>query len=135
MKPEFVGSSANPSEAVVEFGQFLTAKERVVQARGEKSFERLREVLNSAQILDWPHYRTSPKTEFPEATADYYIFTSPSNVEAYLAKYSMPADAVALAFGESTRVAIREKASVRILVTVEPGEEGAIHRIEIELEK
>jgi len=130
MNPEFVGSSANPSEVVKEFSEVLTMDEKVVQARGEKSFERMKEVLQPEHIIDWPFYRSEPAKFIAYVEADYYIFTSPSNVEAYLAKHALPENAVGVVFGESTRAAIREKSNVRILVTQEPGEESSIRRIE-----
>jgi len=129
MNPEFVGSSANPSEVVKEFSEVLTMDEKVVQAKGEKSFERMKEVLKPEQIIDWPFYRSEPAEFISYVEADYYIFTSPSNVEAYLAKHTLPLDAVAVVFGESTKAAIEEKSGLRILVTNEPGEEGAIEKI------
>lgn len=132
ISPTFIGKSPVTSEVMIEFTEVIEPSETVVQARGEKSFERLRERLLPTQIFDWPLYRTSPKKVFPEVTADYYIFTSPSNGEAYLEKFDLPAKAVVVVFGESTRAAIQKKSSVRILVTDEPGEEGAIRRIEVE---
>lgn len=135
LSPDFIGKSPITSEVMKEFAKVIKPTETVVQARGEKSFERLREQLNPAQILDWPLYRTIPKSEIPKATADYYIFTSPSNVDAYLAKYSLPNKATALAFGESTKTAIREKSNARILVTDEPGEESSIQKIERDIKR
>lgn len=130
MKPEFVGSSANPSEVVAEFGQILTTKERVVQARGEKSFERLREALNSDQIIDWPFYRSDLIDSIPLIKADYYIFTSPSNAEAYLAKHLLPREAIVVVFGESTKAFVEINSKNQILMAPEPGEKSAALVIE-----
>jgi uroporphyrinogen-III synthase len=130
MKPEFVGSSANPSEVVAEFGQILTTKERVVQARGEKSFERLREALNSEQIIDWPFYRSDLIDSIPLIEADYYIFTSPSNAEAYLAKHLLPREAIVVVFGESTKAFVEINSKNQILMAPEPGEKSAALVIE-----
>lgn len=135
MTPDFVGTSANPSEAVAEFSDVIATEELVVQARGERSFERLREVLSTEQIIDWPFYRSEPKSNIPEIAADYYIFTSPSNAEAYLAKHDLPEKSAVVVFGESTKTAVQKKANIRILVTKPPGEESAIQRIVVDLEK
>jgi len=129
IQPEFIGKSSDTSEVMVEFEAVLKSDERVVQARGEKSFERLREQLPSSQILDWPFYRTQAKPELPEAIADYYIFTSPSNAEAYLKRYDLPLQTVVVVLGESTRAMVREKSDARTLVTDIPGEESSIQKI------
>jgi uroporphyrinogen-III synthase len=135
MTPDFIGSSSNPSEVVKEFALLLSVDQTVVQARGEMSFERLREALNSDQIIDWPFYRSEPKSDIPEVAADNYIFTSPSNAEAYLTKHDLPEKSAAVVFGESTKIAIQKKAKVKIVVTKQPGEESAIQRIVLDLEK
>lgn len=129
IQPEFIGKSSDTSEVMVEFAAVIESRESVVQARSEKSFERLREQLPSSQILDWPFYRTQAKREFPAVTADYYIFTSPSNAESYLRKFALPVKAVIVVFGESTRAMVREKSDARTLVTDIPGEEGSIQKI------
>lgn len=130
IQPDFVGSSSDPSEVMREFREVVSRQEQVVQARGEKSFERLREVLPEEQIIDWPFYRTESKAHIPEVTSDVYIFTSPSNAEAYLEKYGLPANARAVVFGESTRKAVEKYANAEIVVTAQPGEEGAVKAIE-----
>jgi uroporphyrinogen-III synthase len=130
MNPEFVGSSANPSEVVAEFAKAVTAEERVVQAIGEKSFERLREALSSEQIIDWPFYRSDAIDSIPLVEAEYYIFTSPSNAEAYLENYNLPMEAVVLVFGESTKSAVKKCTMAKVLMTEVPGEEGVIKAIQ-----
>lgn len=130
LNPDFIGSSSNPSGVVKEFSEILSSDQSVVQARGEKSFERLSEVIRSEQIIDWPFYRSEPAESIPFVEADYYIFTSPSNVEAYLAKHSLLEESIAVVFGESTKKVIQEKSIARILITDVPGEESAIGRIE-----
>ncbi|MCZ4407850.1 uroporphyrinogen-III synthase [Cryomorphaceae bacterium 1068] len=134
IEPDFVGKSPDTSQVMREFKGIISAEERVVQARGETSFERLREVLKAEQIIDWPFYRSEPKNEIPSVEADVYIFTSPSNAEAYLAKQTLPDKVVAVVFGESTKSALQAKSSILILVTDEPGEESSIQRIEAHLE-
>lgn len=126
----FIGKSSDTSEVMEEFRAVIKSNEKVVQARGEKSFERLREQLPTSQILDWPFYRTQAKREIPETAADFYIFTSPSNAEAYMDKFELPENAVVVVFGESTKAAVREKSEAQILVTDEPGEEGVIKSLQ-----
>lgn len=124
-KPEFIGKSSDTSEVMSEFARVIRTGERVVQARAEKSFERLREVLQAEQILDWPFYQTQAKQEIPEATADYYIFTSPSNAEAYLQAHQLTKGAVVIVFGDSTKKAVEQYTTAKILLTEMPGEEWA----------
>ena len=126
IQPEFIGKSSDTSKAIEEFSGVIKPTENVVQARGERSFERLREKLPPSQILDWPFYRTRAKQELTEATADYYIFTSPSNAEAYLGKFDLPVNAVVLVFGESTKAAVEKYSTAEVYVTTLPGEEGAL---------
>jgi len=124
-QPQFIGKSSDTSEVMEEFAALIKSDEKVVQARGEKSFERLREQLPPSQILDWPFYQTQAKQEITEVTADYYIFTSPSNAEAYLQTHQLTKGAVVIVFGDSTKKAVEQYTTAKILLTDRPGEEWA----------
>lgn len=126
IEPEFVGVSPDTSEAMVEFMNVLSKDETVVQARGETSFERLREVLEDEQMIDWPFYETTSKESFSEVDADAYIFTSPSNARAYLEKFNLSAESVVITFGQSTKKAVEKYTTAKVLITDEPGEKSAI---------
>jgi len=128
-EPDFIGKSPDTSEVMKEFKSAISEEERVVQARGETSFERLREVLPAERILDWPFYRTEAKAKVPKADADVYIFTSPSNAKAYLSKFEISSAAKVIVFGESTKKAVETLTTVKIFVTDEPGEERALQLI------
>jgi len=125
IKPDFVGKSPDTSEVMKEFKAVISDEERVVQARGETSFERLIEVLSGERILDWPFYRTEAKTEIPKVEAEVYIFTSPSNAAAYLSKFEISSAAKVIVFGESTKKAVEQFTTAKILLTERPGEEWA----------
>lgn len=129
IKPDFVGKSSDPSEVMREFKQVMGEKERVIQARGEKSFERLREVLPDERIIDWPFYQSVVKTEIPKVEADVYIFTSPSNAEAYLSKYELGSKSTVIVFGQSTKKAVEKYTNAEVLTTEEPGEAGIVRKI------
>lgn len=124
VEPDFVGESPNTSEVMKEFKSVIADGEKVVQARGETSFERLREVLPPACILDWPFYRTEPKTNIPRVEADVYIFTSPSNAEAYLSEYGLHPKSRVIVFGQSARRAVEKYTDTEVLITAEPGEDS-----------
>lgn len=128
IEPDFVGKSPDTSQVMREFKGIISTEERVVQARGETSFERLREVLKPEQIIDWPFYCSEPKNEIPWVEADVYIFTSPSNAEAYLSKFAL-SSAKVIVFGESTKKAVEALTKAEVFVTAEPGEEGAMQLI------
>ena len=124
IEPDFVGESPNTSEVLKEFKSVIADGEKVVQARGEKSFERLREVLPAERILDWPFYRTEGKMNISKVEADVYIFTSPSNAEAYLNEHDIDSKAKVIVFGESTKRAVEALTTAEVLVTAEPGEDS-----------
>jgi len=130
IKPDFVGQSPDPIEVMKEFEAVRSKEEKVVQARGKTSFERLREVLPSECILDWPFYHTESKTNIPRVEADVYIFTSPSNAEAYLSEYGVHPKSRVIVFGQSTKTAVEKYTDAEVLITAEPGERGAIEIIQ-----
>jgi uroporphyrinogen-III synthase len=126
IEPEFVGNSADTSEVMKEFKSVISAEERVIQARGETSFERLREVLAADRIIDWPFYKSESKDGIKEVNADVYVFTSPSNAEAYLSKHKIDGKSTVIVFGESTKKAVADYTTAKILTTTRPGEDGVI---------
>jgi uroporphyrinogen-III synthase len=128
-EPYFVGASPQPSEVMKEFVAFISNDEQVVQARGETSFERLREVLPAERIIDWPFYRSIAKTDLDELNADIYIFTSPSNAEAYLNLHAIDHNATVIVFGQSTKKAVEKYTTARVLITDQPGEESVLDTI------
>ncbi len=128
--PGFIGDSSTPSEVVKEFQSLIGKDEKVVQARGTRSFERLREALPEESILDWAFYESLPKTYLPNRNADVYIFTSPSNAKAYLAAHELPPQSRIIAFGESTKKVLNQLANNSVFLTRKPLEKAVIDILE-----
>jgi uroporphyrinogen-III synthase len=56
--------------------------------------------------------------------ADVYVFTSPSNAEAYLSKHKIDGKSTVIVFGESTKKLVKTFTDAAVLITVKPGEDG-----------
>ena len=90
-----------------EFADVL-GEDRVTIARGTTSQRRIESRLKPSQIVDLVVYQNIKNTDFPDPKADILVFTSPLNAEAYMDRFSIPADAKLVAIGESTKNRLSE---------------------------
>jgi uroporphyrinogen-III synthase len=102
---DFVSDEAgNPTQAAFEFKQWL--KDRTVLfPLSEQSLHTYSSLIPSAQKTELYVYRTltNPMVIPP---CEYYVFSSPSNVRAFLEVNILPIHARCIAWGQSTEAAL-----------------------------
>ena len=98
---EFISPSAgNPSESAESFKTWL-GKRQVLFPISEQSLNSYSSILSSTQKTERIVYRTISHSK-EISPCDLYIFSSPSNVTAFLASNELPLTAKCIAWGSST---------------------------------
>lgn len=102
--PDFIGQG-NPNEVGKAFLHHLE-KETVLFPIGQRSKRSVQKTLPPEQVIEVQVYTTNiVQQQLPEA--DYYLFTSPSNVAAFLSQGLVP-NGKYIAIGETTNKALLE---------------------------
>ncbi len=99
---DFLPESDSIEQAIIDFAERLEANETVLYPRSARSFKRMKEVLPSEQLIDFPFYRPEPDAPKHPVYDDYIVLTSPSNAEAYLGVQRLRSGQRLVAIGEST---------------------------------
>lgn len=98
---DFIGSAAGiPAIVAQEFRMWL-GNQKVLIPISVQSNRSISKALNPSQFHEVMVYETITKSEVL-AAQQVYIFTSPSNVESFLQKNSLPEDAKIIAWGKTT---------------------------------
>lgn len=98
---EFIAQHAgNPNESAIEFLQWL-GNRRVLFPKSEQSLNTYSNMVPSSQKWESIVYRTCAISK-RIAPCDLYIFSSPSNVKAFLSSNSISGNSKCIAWGSST---------------------------------
>ena len=122
-KVAFLPKSTDPKEGIDEFAEMLPATERVIMACSDKSLKRMRGIISAEQLIEWEFYENVPANHIPKTNADYLIFTSPSNANAYLDLYELDENQVVVAIGKTTNAALEKLGVLNKICAEHPGEE------------
>ena len=98
----FIGNeSGNPEKVSLDFARWVEGRKVLFPHSNLSKFSALR-YLSKSQCETIQVYQTnSIPSEIPNC--DVYVFTSPSNVSAFLINNRIPKDAEIIAFGQSTK--------------------------------
>jgi len=107
VKCEFVGEEAGNPEKVAEQFKEWVGERKVCFPRSNVSLKSMQNVLTQDQVIDLEVYQTIPSPSVIEPQ-DIYVFTSPSNVNAFLQTNQIPEKSQRIAWGKSTEKAIIE---------------------------
>ncbi len=106
--PNYIGkSSGDTSKIAIEFKE-LVGNKIVLFPQSSISNRSIATVFPSEQIKEISIYKTAT---YPKSipTCDYYIFTSPSNVDGFLIENKFPSTAKIIAWGKTTEKYLIEK--------------------------
>ena len=99
---DFVGENGDINKVGLAFSK-LVSRQTVLFPRAQDSLQSIRNLLEiETKVVDLPIYQTVVKENINGTSADVLIFTSPSNVEAYLAKNLLEPSQQVIAIGNST---------------------------------
>ena len=100
--PHFIGSNAgSPSEVAQAFKSFVGTL-NVLFPQSSSSNRSVASVFNPNQIIELSIYQTVVHSRLIDP-CDYYVFTSPSNVEGFLKENSISNQAKVIAWGKTTQ--------------------------------
>ncbi|HMO40022.1 MAG TPA: uroporphyrinogen-III synthase [Saprospiraceae bacterium] len=120
---DFVGNG-EPETTAEAFGKLATGR-RVLFPRAAHSRRSVQQLLEGQIIAqDLVVYHNEPRTDFTLPTCEYLVFTSPLNVQAYMAKYAIAAEQKIIAIGGTTAATLRESGITEWRVADLPSEEG-----------
>lgn len=92
-------------------------------ACSDKSLKRMRGIVPEDQLVEWEFYENLPKKHIPKSEADYLIFTSPSNAEAYLDLHELNEYQTVVAIGKTTNGALKKRGISKRICAEHPTEE------------
>lgn len=105
----FLPHSTDPKEGIDEFAEILGSDESVIMACGDKSLKRMHGIIPAERLIEWEFYKNVPAQDIPKSTADYMIFTSPSNADAYLDVHELEDNQMVVAIGKTTDAALERR--------------------------
>lgn len=119
----FLPQSTDPKEGIDEFAEILSSSETVIMACSDKSLKRMRGIISDRQLIVWEFYENVPAPEISKSTANYLIFTSPSNADAYLDLYKLDEHQTVVAIGKTTQAALEKRGILNSICAEHPEEE------------
>jgi len=119
-----VPKSSDTKKAAAEFANHVKSTEIVMTPIGNKSFRRLKGLIPAERLREYPCYRTEARAEIPMVEADYFIFTSPSNADAFQLAHLPRAGQYAVAMGNSTFAALDSTIWKKVFLSPHPDEES-----------
>src|SRR3546814_4914259 len=123
-EPQLVGHSADTARVAMEFSREADGKTVLFPAAKDSLRAIRRGLVSDIKFIDLPIYETVPNEDANASGADVLIFTSPSNVEAYLGPYLIDANQKVIAIGKSTGKKLEEYGITNYLVPFSPDEVG-----------
>lgn len=122
--PDFVGTTSDTAGVATEFNQLAAGKTVLFPAAKDSLRAIQRGLTGDVKIIELPIYETAADEGADASGADVLIFTSPSNVEAYLGPYLIDASQKVIAIGKSTGQKLEEFGITNYLVPYSPDEVG-----------
>lgn len=122
-KVSFLPKSTDPKEGIDEFAKMLPSNETVIMACSDKSLKRMHGIVPKNQLIEWEFYENVAAPEISKSNADYLIFTSPSNAEAYLDLYELYENQIVVAIGKTTNAALQKRGILNKICAEHPVEE------------
>ena len=123
-KADFLPKSTDPKEGIDEFAEMLPSNETVIMACSDKSLKRMHGIVPENQLIEWEFYENVAAPEISKSNANYLIFTSPSNADAYLDFHELDANQLVVAIGKTTDAALEMRGIINKIRAEHPTEES-----------
>lgn len=120
----FLPQSTDPKEGIDEFAERLEPNESVIMACGDKSLKRMHGIIPADRLIEWEFYENVPAKSILKSNADYMIFTSPSNADAYLDACELGENQTVVAIGKTTDAALERRGILEKIRAEHPTEES-----------
>ncbi|MBL4656348.1 MAG: hydroxymethylbilane synthase [Bacteroidia bacterium] len=127
--PDFVGHSSDTIEVGKSFS-VLSNGDTVLFPKSRNGLDNVKDQLTpETKALDFPIYETTLRSDFEIPESEILVFTSPSNVEAYLTKYQIDDNKKVLAIGNTTEKALKENGIKNIITARLPNDLGLLEAV------
>lgn len=108
IEPTFVGQQAGKPDEVGQQFKAIVGSNRVLFPQAENSNRSISSLFQEDQLEELTCYKTTTNSEkIPDC--NYYVFTSPSNVEGFLKANNFPSNVQVIAWGKTTEKYLVEK--------------------------
>lgn len=125
---DFAGNGT-PERVAAAFA-VLAQGERVLFPRARRSRKSVQNLLqDQVEVLDLVVYDNAIRHDLDLPRPDFLLFTSPLNVEAYLAKYSLSTEQAVIAIGHTTGGALEKAGVQHFQVADQPSEAGMLRTL------
>lgn len=121
---DFVGRASDIPHVGKKFAEIADGTTVVFPAAKDSLRTVQQELSENTTIIDLPIYETVPDHHADASSADVLIFTSPSNVEAYMGPYLIDSNQKVVAIGKSTGAKLEEYGITNYIMPYAPDEVG-----------
>ncbi len=122
---DFTGTTPSHPEVVAQELKLWLGERTVLFPQSQRSNRTMQQVLNPNQLLDLVVYETHLKPIKFANRPNYLVFTSPSNVEAYMLSNKLENDQFVMSYGTTTSTYLEEN-GVKNLCLSEPTEHAVV---------
>ncbi len=127
LKVDFIGDyNKEPFEIAKKFRSIVPSKEIVLFPISQRSKRSISSEFHPDFCLEMITYLTELTPVKFEQEFDIFIFTSPSNLEAYLIENKITASSTIIAFGKTTAQAVKQQLGDVILIILDSPTERAL---------
>ena len=125
IRPDFIGDT---SKGTSDVGQHFFSTHRPksvwfpISNRSNKTIQK--QALDKETIIETVSYTTILKATKLQKDYDWYVFTSPSNVESFFSENEIPENASILAMGEQTEKKLKLYTNKPVILPKESSEQG-----------
>lgn len=122
---DFTGTTPSHPEVVAQELKLWLGERTVLFPQSQRSNRTMQQLLNPNQLLDLVVYETHLKPIKFANRPNYLVFTSPSNVEAYMLSNKLENDQFVMSYGTTTSTYLEEN-GVKNLCLSEPTEHAVV---------
>jgi hydroxymethylbilane synthase len=108
LRADFIGGGNDTRSTAKQFAA-MAGRSKVVFPQAKGSLRTIQQQMPAAQVVDLVVYETIKQSADGIIPADVLVFTSPSNLEAYLEKNKIRKDQKIVAMGHATASTLKEK--------------------------
>lgn len=107
-KADFIGERSDIIETGIDFSNLAYGKTILFPKAVDSLRTIQKQLVENTAAIDLDVYKTKPKTDFENPTAEILVFTSPSNVEAFMQNGKINNNQKVIAIGKSTGKKLEE---------------------------
>lgn len=117
-------------EQVAEAFASLAQGQQVLFVRAQHSRKSVQTLIaDRIEVMDFVVYANTIRQDIELAPADYLVFTSPMNVQAYTEYHNLSSASAIIAIGATTASALNQAGAAKVFVAKQPNEKALIQAL------